>query len=336
MFSQAEYDALLTGAGLLDRTSRGRLRLTGADRRSYLHGLLTNDIDAVGPGQGCYAALLTPQGRMISDMRVSELGTAVLIDLPGATAATVHDRLANFVFSEDVVVEDVTAALAQVGLYGPAAARLVASVVAHGDGKDAVTERLDGLVLNANVTGAFEGDPLWIVRSDDYGVAGFELFVVASAAGALVRALTGAGAVQVTSASADVVRVESGRPEFGIDMDEHTIPLEAGIEDRAISLTKGCYVGQEIIIRVLHRGQGRVAKRLVRFVADPASEIRRGDQISDDGKDVGAVTSAVTSPRLGRIIGLGYVHRDHSEAGRVLGVGTRSITVTDDPSIPSL
>jgi folate-binding protein YgfZ len=335
MFSPDQYEALLRRAGVVDRGTRGRLRLTGADRRTYLHGLLTNDIVALGPGDGCYAALLTPQGRMISDMRVSELGDSVLVDLPGFTAGAVRQRLADFVFSEDVTVQDVQPSQSELGLYGPRAADILSAVLAPNDSSDmpaAGSQHLERMALNANASWRFAGEPVVVVRSDDYGVPGFDLFFDAGLGDRLREALRDGGAARVDPGTADVTRVEAGRPEFGVDMDEHTIPLEAGIEDRAISLTKGCYVGQEIIIRVLHRGQGRVAKRLSGFVADPeGGEIQRGERIHAAGKDVGVVTSAVVSPRLRRPVGLGYLHRDYAEAGHVLEIGSRTVTVVTLP-----
>lgn len=337
MFAHDQYEALRTRAGLLDRSARGRLVLTGADRRAYLHGLLTNDIEALAAGTGTYAALLTPQGRMISDMRVSELGDRALIDLPAAAAEPVLRRLADFIFSEDVEVQDVSQPLAQYGLYGPAAADVLSEVLSAPAASPELRDRLAGLGANANLAALFDGADVTIVSSDDYGEAGFELFVDTARGAALADALVRAGAMPVSHETADVARVEAGRPAFGVDMDEHTIPLEAGIEDRAISLTKGCYVGQEIIIRVLHRGGGRVAKHLVGFVGEAGRpHASRGDRLRVDGKDVGMVTSAVDSVRLGLPIGLGYVHRDHAAAGTVLELaaadGTaNSVTVAAVP-----
>ena len=331
MFSYDEYRAFEDGAGLLDRDARGRLRLTGADRRTYLHGLLTNDIQSLSAGDGCYAALLTPQGRMISDMRVSELGNSVLIDLPLRAADAVRSRLADFIFSEDVDVHDVRDSLSHAGLYGPAASALLAPVLTRSvgdsegsDGKGATDvrrARLDAMPLNANGAWDFKGRQIAVIRSDDYGVVGFELFCATEVSGALKDALRRAGAIDVSLETAAVRRVEAGRPEFGIDMDEHTIPLEAGIEDRAINLAKGCYVGQEVIIRVLHRGHGRVAKRLVGIVARAGEDLQRGQRLlttDDPSRDVGEITSAVVSPRLKRPIALAYVRRESAEPGTVL------------------
>lgn len=321
MFAQEHYDALRTRAGLLDRSQHGRLQLTGADRRAYLQGLLTNDIAALDAGQGCYAALLTPQGRMISDMRVSELGDRVLLDLSAASVDVVRQRLEDFIFSEDVAVRDVRDSMCHYGLYGPDAARILSEVLKRGDGGG--PDGLDAMPLDTNAPGTFGETAVWIVRSDDFGVEGFEIFTDASRAGDLFRALTSAGAVPVEEAAAEVTRVEAGRARWGADMDEDTIPLEAGIEGRAISLTKGCYVGQEVIIRVLHRGQGRVARRLVGLsAADAGGSLQAGDPISAGDKRIGRITSAVDSPRLGRRIALGYVQRDHTGPGQSITVDT--------------
>ena len=341
MFSHDEYDALHDRAALLDLTARGRLELTGGDRRSYLQGLLTNDIVALAGGAGCYAALLTPQGRMISDMRVSELGERILIDLPEATSETVRQRLADFVFSEEVEVRDVGASEAQLGLFGAKAAETLAAVLTRPLAADAPAdrrERLEAMPTMANASWELAGTPVVVLRSDDYGVRGFELFVDAASSAGLSGALRSAGAEPVGLDAAEATRIEAGRPRFGADMDEHTIPLEAGIEDRAISLTKGCYVGQEVIIRVLHRGQGRVARRLVGFVGTiAAGELERGMRLRRDGRESGVITSALLSPRLKRPIGLGYVHRDHAEPGTVLeataaeGEAPRPVTVVTTP-----
>ena len=336
MISHDQYEALQDRAGLLDRRPRGRLLLTGADRGSYLQGLLTNDIAALSAGQGCYAALLTAQGRMLSDMRVSELGDRILIDLPGATAESVRERLAGFIFSEDVEVRDATADLAQLGVYGPKAASILASLLSPSS-----NERLEQMAIDSNEPLRFGDTPVTVVRSDDYGVAGFEVFVSTLEAGRLSDAVRAAGAKDVTADAVEVTRIEAGRPEFGADMDEHTIPLEAGIESRAISYTKGCYVGQEVIIRVLHRGHGRVARRLVGLLgADAHGTLARGMRIEAERKLIGSITSAVVSPRLRRPIALGYVHRDFAEPGTVLqvtedaaGAPSCSVTVVTTPLI---
>lgn len=313
------------GAGIVDRTHRGRLRLTGNDRRAYLQGLLTNDIEALTPGAGCYAAYLTPQGRMISDMRVFETGDDILMDLEGSRAAIVADRLAQFIFSEDVDVKDVTAATAQIGVYGPRAASILRSAAGSADD----LERMPMLAVRRV---AHRDSTLTIVRSDDVGVAGFDVVLDAAMASEFASALRDAGAVDVDQETAEAARIEAGRPRFGADMDEDTIPLEAGIEDRAISLTKGCYVGQEIIIRVLHRGHGRVARRLVHLYFDADAAVPQpGQPILSGEREIGRITSATRSESLGRPLALGYVHRDFAAAGTSVSVAGQRATVAELP-----
>jgi folate-binding protein YgfZ len=314
MFSLDQYRAARDAAAFQDRSARARLRLTGADRREYLQGLLTNDVVALGAGQGSYAALLTAQGRMIADMFIVETGDAVLIDLEPALGDKVCAHLERFIFSEDVQVANVTAETAQIGVFGPGAAALIASVLADG----CRAEDLERLPVLASRQVQRDGSPLLIVRRDDLGVAGFDLVGSREDAPALIAALRDAGALSFGDDVAEVLRVEYGRPRFQQDMSEDTIPLEAGIEDRAISMTKGCYVGQEIIVRVLHRGHGRVAKKLVGLTLDPAAAVpAHGDRVraGADDRDVGVVTSAVSSPAAGAPLALGYVHRDFVDEG---------------------
>ena len=320
-YSGAGYAALRETAGWLDRSARGRLKLTGNDRRIYLQGILTNDIAALTPGTGCYSAMLTPNGRMLADMRVLELGDAILIDLPASVASLVRDRLEQFIFSEDVALEDVSASISQVGVYGPAASEAIATTLERlRANAEAAPDRnrLDALEIHGNVRLDAGGTPGIVAKSDDYGIMGFEAFIETSAVSRFTSTLDSGGFRQVAERTADVIRIESGRPVFGEDMDENVIPLEAGIEDRAISHTKGCYVGQEIIIRVLHRGHGRVARRLIGFLLD--GMVGRGDRVHSGEREVGFITSVAHSPALGRPVALGYVHRDFVEPGTRLSV----------------
>jgi folate-binding protein YgfZ len=313
MSSLDHYRVLHEGAGLLDRSSRGRLRLTGDDRLSYLQGLLTNDIAALTPGTGCYAALLTAQGRMISDMYVMETGAAIVMDLERGVAPQIAAHLERFVIMEDVAISDERERVAQLGVYGPAAAATVAAAFGLATPE---ANNLEQMPVLANKSISAGTDTILIVRRDEVGVAGFDLMFDVEDVERVSEALRRAGAVAVDHEAAEVTRVEAGRPAFLRDMNGDTIPLEAGIEDRAISLTKGCYVGQEIIIRVLHRGHGRVARRLVGLALDAGAAIpAQGDRIRSGDREIGSVTSAVRSLALRRPIALGYVHRDFVEAG---------------------
>jgi folate-binding protein YgfZ len=318
------YAALRGGAALVARPS-GRLIVRGADRRAYLQGLLTNDVAALVPGTGCYAAMLTAQGRMITDMRVLELGDAILLDVPRHLAAPIREHLDRFVFAEDVQVEDVTDSRSEFGVYGPRALDVLQS---------APTEGAVPGMLFASTRVRVGGRHAILVNSDDIGVPGFDLVVTDEDAGPVRSALAAAGAVAASGEDVEALRVESGRPLFGVDMDSETIPLEAGLDERAISRTKGCYVGQEVIVRVLDRGHGRVARRLVGLGLGAAAAVpASGTAILSDAKEVGRVTSAVWSPSLALPIALGYVQRDFVEPGTPVSIGGAAATVVALPFV---
>lgn len=317
MTATEQYEAVLTGAGLVEPNDRGVLLLTGDDRASYLQGLLSNDILALRPGSGCYATYLTPQGRMITDLIVLELGDWLLLDLPIGTKAGVFAKLDQFIFSEDVQVRDATADLSLLELHGPEAARLLATALEGTERDD-----LAGLGEHENRRLDVGEHRVIIAATRDLGMTGLRVYAAHDEVTVLRDALADAGAVPVEAAVANILRVEAGRPAFGVDMDESTIPLEAGIEDRAISMTKGCYVGQEVIVRVLHRGQGRVARRLVGMTLTESSNppASPGDVVREsDGQPVGNLTSVVRSPRFGAIA-LGYVRRELAEPGTTVEV----------------
>ena len=306
MTLQDDYQAIREGAAFAVAGDRARIAVSGRDRASYLQGLLTNDILAVTPGTGCYAAWLTPQGRMTTDMHILESGDMILLDVPAATRESVLQRLDQFIFTEDVQLGDLSALLGQVALHGPRAAAVVEQV--------AGLQGLDGWRQYRNARTDFAGSPLVVARLDQLGVPGFTMYVDADRASELVAALERAGASRAGEEATTALRVEAGYPLYGIDMDDDIIPLEAGIEARALSLTKGCYVGQEVIIRVLHRGHGRVVRHLVGLRVESAQAPARGTRIHAGSRDIGFVTSSAVSPRLGTIA-LGYAHRDFVEPG---------------------
>jgi len=327
--SPAAYDAARHGAAFVDRSHLGRIVVSGTERASYLQGLLTNDIVALKAGQGCYAAYLTAQGRMIADLHVYELGDVILLTMAGAVKDMVMGKLDQFIFSEDVQLGDVTTAFAQIAVVGPGAAARVASLVSG-----MTEEELRALPTHGNVRRTWSGGTVIVVRVVDTGEPGFDLHVERPQAGALKAALIAEQAVELGEADGETLRIEAGVPLFGRDMDEETIPLEAGIESRAISFTKGCYVGQEIIIRVLHRGHGRVARKLVGLALDGSVVPAAGAAIRSGDRDVGSVTSAAMSPALERPIALGYVQRDFVEAGTKLSIADSMATVTALPFVP--
>jgi folate-binding protein YgfZ len=323
------YEAARRTAASFDRTAVGWIVVSGTDRASYLHGLLTNDIATLKPGEGCYAAYLTPQGRMIADLWVFELGDVILLELPSEVKDLVLQKLDQFVFTEDVQLGDVSDTFGGVAVIGPASVAAVARLT--GASVDAIGSLPNPGALRV----AYRGEPAVVVRTSDMGVPGFELLTGREQIERLREALRDAGVVPIDAATAETLRIEAGVPRFHKDMDEETIPLEAGIESRAISLTKGCYVGQEVIIRVLHRGHGRVARKLVGLSIDGPPAPDAGAVVQGGGREIGRVTSSAWSPALHQPIALAYVHRDFVEPGTSVTVDGRDARVSALPFVPS-
>lgn len=227
----------------------------------------------------------------------------MLLNVERHVAAPLAERFDTLIFSEDVQARDATGELAMIGMHGPSAAAMIkrATGVSVAD----LANQYDNITANT----------LTIVRDDGLGLQGYDLYVPAAEAGAVRAKLIEAGVVPASEETSETLRIEAGRPRFGIDMTTETIPLEAGLDDRAISFTKGCYVGQEVIIRVMHRGHGRVARRLVSIVLSNGAVPLRGDKIHLGDRVVGEITSATASPRHGVPLALGYVQRDHAAPG---------------------
>ena len=326
MTSPDDYAAIHAAAAIGGIAPRGQVAVAGPDRAAFLHGLLTNDTAALTPGTGCYAAWLTPQGRMLCDLHVLESGDMILLDVPAAEVRAVADRLEQFHFNEDVQIATL-ASLTSVWVHGPAAPRILEDLAprqaAPYEGREPAEAPREPAPYGAwaqyqNARVELAGVSVAIARIDQLAVPGFVIYVDAQQEDEVTAALASRGAVRATPASLEAARIEAGYPIFGIDMTTDTIPLEAAIEDRAISLTKGCYVGQEVIIRVLHRGHGRIARKLVRLQVEGDAP-PRGSKVFSNDREIGVVTSAAESPRLGALA-LGYVHRDFVEPGTAVEV----------------
>jgi folate-binding protein YgfZ len=323
------YRAIQQHAAIGAVAPRLQIAVAGQDRAAYLQGLLTNDIQALTPGTGCYSAWLSPQGRMHTDMHVLESGDMILLDVPAETLESTIQRLEQFIFTEDVQVASLADSLTGVWLHGPHAAAVLEQVLDGARGFNDWPEYRNGRF-------EFRGSPVSVVRISQLGVPGFCVYLEPPRATELSSALADAGAELVSGDAIESARIEAGYPVFGIDMTDETIPLEAGIETRAISFTKGCYVGQEVIIRVLHRGHGRVAKRLVRIRID-GQRADRGSKVYAAEREVGTVTSAAASPRSGAIA-LAYVHRDFVAGGTELEVEVpsgRAAAIVSEMAVPS-
>ena len=322
------YAAARDRAGMVDLGGRGRIVVRGADRKTFLHALLTNDIALLQPGTGCYAALLTPQGRIIADMNVFELGDAMLVDARREVKDALLLRFDQLIFSEDVQLGDVSDAWGCIGLYGPRAAEIAGGLV----GAD-----LAGFGNFQNARFDSGGALVIAARRDALGLTGFLLFSPSDAMSSLGLAMQAAGAAVLPAVTAEALRIEAGEPAFLVDMDDGTIPTEAGIDDTAVSYLKGCFPGQEVLVRIRDRGHGKVARKLVGLIIDGEAAPAAGSVIVGGEKEIGHVTSSVFSPALGKPIALGYVHRDFVDPGTavdiVIGGGRLRATVAELPFV---
>ncbi len=290
-----QYRAMRDGCGLLDRSERAKLLVEGPDAAEFLQGQLTNNIEALEPGSGCYAALLDRKGRMQADLRVLRLSpTTIWLDSEPDTGQTLSRHLELYRVGREVELRDVSAEHSILSVIGPQAAELVEGAPRGGEHAHAETE-LGGIRCRAVVTDV-----------------GLDLIPAAADHQALSEALLNAGAEQVSSAAAEIIRVESGRPRFGAEMTSATIPEEAGINDRAVSLTKGCYIGQETVARLHYKGKPNRHLRGLRL----DSEARAGTAIQLGDRDVGLLGSAVLSPALGPV-GLAILRREVAPGDRV-------------------
>jgi len=312
-----KYRIIEAGAGWRRRAERGRLRFGGGDRTAFLHALLTNDVAALGPGRGTYGTLLTPQGRMIADFHLFARPDYIIADVPAAAAQSLATDFDRLIFAEDASVVDVSASLVQLSVIGGGAPAIVARSL------EIDADALRDLAIGSQLEVA-EG---FVARTDDAVLPGYDLLIPAERETAVTETLTWAGAVSLTDELFTALRVDAGRPLFGVDMDSDTIPLEAGLLDRAISTTKGCYVGQEVIIRVLHRGGGRVARRLVKIkFNNDASGLRSGTKLHIADRETGHLTSLAPALDDSGFIALGYLRREFAEVGQeVLADGSSGV-----------
>ena len=306
----AEYEALHSRAAVFDRSHRGRLRVRGPRAAEMVTGLVTNDVSSLAPGQGCYAAALTAKGKIVADVRVFVEEDGILVDAPPRAAAAWTAMVKKFVNPRVAPHVDESTSLRDFGVFGATARHVVSEVTG------VPAPALTALAPYAHMSVEVDGAPARIARVPDLEMEGFELIVPAEVFTSLWTRTVTAGAAPAGLEAWDIARVEAGRPEWGVDMDDNTIPQEANFDAlHAISYTKGCYVGQETVARVHFRGH--VNKHLRGVRAAGIEPIVSGATLHDEsGAQVGDVRSAVRSPRLGAIA-LAMIRRE-VEAGAAL------------------
>jgi tRNA-modifying protein YgfZ len=324
---RAEYETLRSGCGLVDRSERGKLALTGAGAVEFLNGQVTNELAGLRPGEGCYAAFLTHKGKMLGDLRILAVGAEVdrppselLLDTERVALQALFDMIRRFKIGYDVELHKRTLERGLLSLVGPASRDVAASALDAnaedtGAAADAGTLPMPQ-AEHAHLAAELVGRPVRLVSTAE----GVDVLCDAPDTEAMRTALCDAGAVAVSEPAAEVVRVERGRPRYGVDLDDGVIPQEAGLNERAVSFTKGCYVGQETVARLYYRGKPNRHLRGLRLSGPAVS----GEELRLGERPVGRLGSAVVSPALGPI-GLALVRRE-AQPGDTVGVGEHGVS----------
>jgi folate-binding protein YgfZ len=297
------YTAMTEGAALVDRSESGKLALTGSEAKAFLNGQVTNEIEALEPGHGCYAALLTHKGKMLADLRVIDTGSELLLLCERSALQALFDAIRRYKIGFDVELHKRTLERGLLSLIGPRADALL------------------GAELPAQEHANVQSDLGMLIRTD----VGVDVVCDSADTERVKAALLEAGAVEADEAIAEIVRVERGRPRYGIDLDDSVIPQEAGLNERAVSFTKGCYVGQETVARLFYKGKPNRHLRGLRLGEEvqPGTELRLGE------REVGRLTSVARSPKLGAV-GLALVRRE-AQPGDVHDAAGVSATLVELP-----
>jgi tRNA-modifying protein YgfZ len=294
VIATSDYELVTGSAGLVDRSDRAKFLVRGGEAADFLQGQVSNDVEALEPGTGCYATVLSHKGKLRTDLRVLRGEDWFWLDTEAIGHAVLEHLLRTYALGRDVQYEDVTQSRALLSVVGPAA-----------------RERLDPAVPDEEHS--FIGGEHGLYVSTLLGVD------------VICEPGTSLGVESVSEEAAECVRIEAGRPRLGFDMDSETMPQEAGINDRAVSFTKGCYVGQETVARLHYRGKPNRYLRGLRL-SEPAE---RGSEIVLGEKTVGRLGSTCVSPRLGPI-GLALVRRE-AQPGDGVEIGDASAEVVDLP-----
>ena len=319
----SEYETLTARCGIVDRSERGKLALGGLGAIEFLNGQITNELVGLCPGEGCYAAFLTHKGKMLGDLRIlaaADTGQAqsaageprlddkaatepseLLLDTERGALQALFDMIRRFKVGYDVELHKRTLESSLLSLVGPDADAIVAKAFSPEKAPLPASE-------HSHLLAHLDQTPIHLIRTD----LGIDALFETEALETVRNALEAAGAISVSEAAAEIVRVEHGRPRYGIDLDESTIPQEAGLNERAVSFTKGCYVGQETVARLYYKGKPNRHLRGLRL----AVAAQAGDEVAFGGRTVGRITSVAQSPTLGPVA-LALVRREAAPGSEV-------------------
>ncbi len=310
----AEHHAVRQTAGVADLSARSLWRVTGPDRAKYLQGILTNDILALTPGSGCYAALLDVKGHLQADLRLYALDDALFLDLDPALTASIIPLLKRYIVVYKVTLEEATAEFIHLAMSGPKTADWLMALFG---------QSLPELPDYHSTTWEWRGHQMRIIRLSETGEIGVHLLIPHAIGPTLWAALLDAGRTvggrPIGTEAMESLRIEAGIPKFGVDMDQTRFPAEAGIE-QAVSYTKGCYLGQETTMRI--KTQGSLNRKLVGLLIESPALPDPGEPLFSGDQKVGVLTSVLDSPTLKRKIAMGYLQKGFFAPGT-------TVTLTD-------
>jgi aminomethyltransferase len=308
------YDALRTAAAWLDLSARGRIYATGEDRARLLHAMTTNHVQQLTPGAGCYAFFLNAQGHILADVNLLCLEDRFLLDTEPEARERVLRHLDKYIIADDVALEDVTALLASVAVEGPHAAAVLAAVGAPAPDAEYAHAPWEGGIVE---------------RASQTGEPGFRIFMPAEVKADWIARLESAGAVRGTLGEARTVRLEHGKPRYGEDIFDTTLPQETR-QMHAVHFSKGCYIGQEIVERI--RSRGHVNRLLVKLEVEGEAPLGGGTKVTTGAAEAGEITSSAFSPALGKVVALAFVRAQYAVDARLLQAGGRVAVVVSSIS----
>ena len=306
------YNALHAAAAWLDLSARGRIYATGDDRARLLHAMTTNHVQQLTPGTGCYAFFLNAQGHIQADVNLLCLEDRFLLDTEPETRERMLRHLDKYIIADDVALEDATGSLACLAVEGPSASAVLAAIGALLPAADYANGAWNGAI---------------VARVSETGEPGFRIFMPVESKTGWIARLESAGAVHATPDEARTVRLEHGKPRYGEDIFDTTLPQETQ-QMHAVHFAKGCYIGQEIVERI--RSRGRVNRLLVKLEIEGEAPLAGGTKVTAGAAEAGEITSSAFSPALGKVVALAYVRAQYAADGTVLQAGERAAVVGPD------
>lgn len=297
------YEALRNAAAWMNLSGRGRIMVRGRDRARLLHNLTSNEVKKLAAGSGCYAFLLSAQGRIQADVTLLAFDDHILLDTEPELREKIVQHIRRYIIADQVDLEDVTAATCAIALEGPESALIL--------------EKAGGAAPAGDYQHLAWGEAT-VARISLTGQPGFRVYAAAGSADEIIQRLADAGAQPATEKDARVVRIENGRPRYGEDIRDTSLPQETG-QMHAVSFNKGCYLGQEIVERI--RAQGHVNREMVRLRLDSAAPPAAGAKLTAGGADAGEITSSIYSPAQASAIALAYVRSSYATSGQSLAAG---------------